>query len=117
VAGIAHPDRFVTMLREAGWNVVDAMAFGDHHRYSANDVAAIDAKLKASGADAVFTTEKDAVRLEARGPLPFNAYRVPLVVQFDPPDTLLAAVMAAACAKASAAFAEASAPKAPRVPR
>ena len=95
VAGIAHPDRFVAMLREAGWNVVDAMAFGDHHRYSANDIAAIDAKVKASGADAVFTTEKDAVRLEARGPLPFGAYRVPLVVQFDPPQALFAAVMAA----------------------
>jgi tetraacyldisaccharide 4'-kinase len=117
IAGIAHPDRFVTTLREAGWNVVDSMAFGDHHRYSANDIAAIDAKLKASGADAVFTTEKDAVRLEARGPLPFSAYRVPLVVQFDPPDTLLASVMAAAFAKASAAFAEASALGAPRVPR
>ena len=94
VAGIAHPDRFVAKLRDAGWNVVDSMTFRDHHRYTATDISAIDTRLKASGAEVVFTTEKDAVRLEARGPLPFDAYRVPLVVQFDPPDTLFAAVMA-----------------------
>jgi tetraacyldisaccharide 4'-kinase len=91
VAGIAHPDRFVAMLKDAGWNVVDSMAFGDHHRYTATDVQAIEARMKASGADAVFTTDKDAVRLAA----PFAACRVPLVVQFDPPDSLFSSVMAA----------------------
>src|SRR5688500_7980681 len=35
IAGIAHPDRFVAMLRDAGWNVVETMAFDDHHRYTA----------------------------------------------------------------------------------
>ncbi len=34
VAGIAHPDRFVQSLKDAGWNVVDSMTFKDHHRYS-----------------------------------------------------------------------------------
>lgn len=91
VAGIAHPDRFVAMLRDGGWNVVESMAFPDHHRYTAIDVAAIEAKLKASGADVVFTTDKDAVRLESLS-CSFPLYRVPLVVQFDPPDTLFAAV-------------------------
>ncbi len=93
VAGIANPSRFVDSLRESGWNVVDSIAFADHHRYTAKDIAAIDAKLKASGADVVFTTEKDAVRLEGLS-LPFAAYRVPLVVQFDPPDALFQSVMA-----------------------
>jgi tetraacyldisaccharide 4'-kinase len=94
VAGIAHPDRFVAMLREAGWNVVDSMAFPDHHRYTAKDLAAIEQKRKVSGADAIFTTDKDAVRLDVHA-LPFVTYRVPLVVHFDPPDALLASVMAA----------------------
>ena len=91
VAGIAHPDRFVAMLRDAGWNVVDSMVFPDHHRYAAKDHAAIEAKLRSSGAEVVFTTDKDAVRLE---PASFPLYRVPLVVRFDPPDTLFASVMA-----------------------
>jgi len=86
------------MLRDAGWNVVESMTFPDHHRYTARDLAAIDAKLKPSGADAVFTTDKDAVRLDSirrsaereGGPV----YRVPLVVQFDPPGALFASVTA-----------------------
>jgi tetraacyldisaccharide 4'-kinase len=109
VAGIANPDPFVSALKNAGWNVVDAMVFGDHHRYSRSDVAAIAARLASSGAAAVFTTDKDAVRLEAlveaglppsRGALRRTGqtrlplYRVPLSVQFDPEDALFAAVRA-----------------------
>ena len=87
------PDRFVQSLREAGWNVVDAMTFPDHHRYSAKDVAAIASRMEASGATAVFTTDKDAVRFEAMVPS-FPLYRVPLVVEFDPPDALFESVKA-----------------------
>ena len=94
VSGIANPRRFVDSLRESGWNIVDSIAFADHHRFTAKDIAAIDAKLQSSGADVVFTTEKDAVRLEGLS-LPFAVYRVPLVVQFDPPDALFQSVMAA----------------------
>jgi tetraacyldisaccharide 4'-kinase len=97
VAGIAHPDRFVAMLRDAGWNVVGSMAFPDHHRYTAHDLTAIEAKRKSSGADVIFTTDKDAVRLGS-----FEAYRVPLTIQFDPPDTLFASVMAVLAAEGAA---------------
>ena len=95
VAGIAHPSRFFETLKNASWNIVDSIAFPDHHRYTAKDLASIDAKLKSAGADAVLTTEKDAVRLEGLS-LPFAAYGVPLVVQFDPPDALFQSVMAVA---------------------
>ena len=93
VAGIANPQRFFDALKNSGWNVVDTIAFPDHHRYTARDIAAIDAKLQSSGADVVLTTEKDAVRLEGLS-LPFAVYRVPLVVQFDPPDALFQSAMA-----------------------
>ena len=93
VAGIANPQRFFDALKTAGWNLADTIAFPDHHRYTSTDIAAIDAKLKSSGADAVFTTDKDAVRLEGLL-LPFTAYRVPLVVQFDPPEALFQSAMA-----------------------
>ena len=94
VAGVANPDRFTASLKGDGWNVVETMVFPDHHRYTAKDIAAIEAKLQSSGADVVFTTEKDGVRLEGLS-LPFAVYRVPLVVQFDPPDALFQSVMAA----------------------
>ncbi len=93
VAGIAHQQRFFDALKSAGWNVVDTIAFKDHHRYTTADVAAVEAKMKTANADVVFTTEKDAVRLEPLT-LPFDAYRVPLHVQFDPPDALMASVLA-----------------------
>ena len=94
VAGIANTNRFFDALRNAGYNILDTIAFPDHHRYTTRDIASIEAKVRSSGADAVFTTDKDAVRLESLA-LPFAAYRVPLVVQFDPPDALFLSVMAA----------------------
>lgn len=92
VAGIAHPRRFFDALKQQH-NVVDTIAFNDHHRYTDADVAAIAAKVKGSGADVVLSTDKDAVRLDSLS-LPFVAYRVPLQVEFDPPDALMASVMA-----------------------
>lgn len=71
------------------------MTFSDHHRYSPKDLAAIEAKMKGAGAAAVFTTDKDAVRLEGLSPS-FPLYRVPLVVEFDPRQALLSSVLAAA---------------------
>ncbi len=94
VAGIAHPDRFVASLKDAGWNVVDSMAFKDHHRYSSADIAAIAARMRSAGATAVFTTDKDAVRFETLGALPFPLFRVPLRVEFDPADALFDSITA-----------------------
>ena len=91
IAGIGEPQQFFDALK-SNYNVVATMAFADHRLYTAADVAAIDAKRKASGAKVVFTTEKDAVRLESLT-LPFAVYAVPLLVQFDPPDALMASVM------------------------
>jgi len=94
VAGIANPDRFVSSLKNAGWNVADSMTFKDHHRYSMSDLAAIAAKMRVAGADAVVTTDKDAVRFESLGDLPFPLYRVPLRVDFEPADALFESIRA-----------------------
>lgn len=93
VAGIANPDRFVRSLKDAGWNVVDAMTFADHHRYSTDDLAAIASRMQSSGASVVFTTDKDAVRFESLNPS-FPLYRVPLIVEFDPPEPLFESIKA-----------------------
>jgi len=88
VAGIAHPEQFTASLTEAGWRVAASIAFPDHHRYSRADVDRIAVAVREAGAGSVFTTEKDAVRLEAFAPFPFPLYRVPLRLQFEPPETL-----------------------------
>ena len=83
----------MSALKEAGWNVVESMAFADHHHYTPRDLTAIHAKMQSAGATAVFTTDKDAVRFQALAPS-FPLYRVPLHVAFDPAETLLASVKA-----------------------
>ena len=94
VAGIANPSRFFDALRDAEWQVADSVTFPDHHRYSRVDLEQIASRVQASGATAVLTTDKDAVRFEALGDLPFALYRVPLVVTFEPADALFESVRA-----------------------
>ena len=94
VAGIANPDRFVDSLKAAGWPIGHSMTFSDHHRYTAQDVQRIAAVFRECGATCVYTTDKDAVRFEALGPLPFPIFRVPLLVEFDPPDVMFESVRA-----------------------
>lgn len=94
LAGIANPERFTESLRAAGWQVADTIVFPDHHRYTHADMERTAAAIARAGASAVFTTDKDAVRVEALGPLSFRIYRVPLTVHFDPADALFGSVAA-----------------------
>lgn len=64
VAGIARPERFRATLGNLGWDVVGWLTYDDHHWYGARDVARIADAARAAGADAIVTTEKDAVRFE-----------------------------------------------------
>jgi tetraacyldisaccharide 4'-kinase len=88
VAGIANPHRFADDVRAAGWMVAGEQWFPDHHPFIAGDVGRIAARVTESNAEAVLTTEKDAVRFEALGSMPFPLYAVPLTVEFDPPTAL-----------------------------
>jgi tetraacyldisaccharide 4'-kinase len=88
VAAIANPQRFADDVRGAGEHVVGEQWFADHHAFTAGDLARIASRVRETGAEAVFTTDKDAVRFEALGPIPFPLYRVPLTVEFDPPAVL-----------------------------
>ena len=65
VAGIARPERFFGAVRSQGWDIAREFVFRDHHWFTARDVDAVRRAAVDAGADAVITTEKDAVRLEA----------------------------------------------------
>jgi tetraacyldisaccharide 4'-kinase len=90
LAGIAAPERFAVDLARAGWEVVDAAFFADHHVYRRADIVRVAARWNACGKPLVLTTEKDAVRLEAVGPLPFPAAAVPLDLIVEPLDEVTA---------------------------
>ena len=95
IAAIGDPSQFFSGLGEAGWDVARTFGFGDHHRYTARDISAIAEAVRAAGADLVLTTEKDAVRLEPLGELPFSWLAVPVTLELSPKETLFETIDAA----------------------
>jgi tetraacyldisaccharide 4'-kinase len=63
LSAIAAPERLADDLAALGSLVVGRALFRDHHRFDAAEVAAALSAAAALGADAVVTTDKDAVRL------------------------------------------------------
>jgi tetraacyldisaccharide 4'-kinase len=65
-AGLADNEQFFSSLRANGLKVVATRSFRDHHRYHPDDITAIRRDAAAAGAEAIVTTEKDAVKIDAR---------------------------------------------------
>jgi tetraacyldisaccharide 4'-kinase len=65
-AGLANNEQFFASLRENGLDVIGTRSFRDHHRYTAGDIAAIKDAARTAGAEAIVTTEKDAVKINDR---------------------------------------------------
>ena len=65
-AGLADNEQFFSSLRANGLNVVATRGFRDHHRYTAADLVSIKEAARAAGAEAIVTTEKDAVKIDDR---------------------------------------------------
>lgn len=62
LSGIASPKGFENSLRTLGAKVVWCERYADHHRYDASEVLYALNRTADMGADALVTTEKDAVR-------------------------------------------------------
>ena len=74
LSGIAVPQSFENSLRAMGAKVVHCERYADHHRYNAQEI--IDAVNRASDlhAEALLTTEKDAVRFPRLESTPVPVY-------------------------------------------
>jgi tetraacyldisaccharide 4'-kinase len=83
--GIANPSRFTNLLRELGVDVRGCLSFPDHHPYPAASLEKIALSFAASGAEAVVTTEKDAIKIAPAGTalesLPLHAFRIGLDIE------------------------------------
>jgi tetraacyldisaccharide 4'-kinase len=62
--GIANPGSFSLILHKLNAKITGSEEYPDHHSYSSEDVAFLQGKAGESGAEALVTTEKDAVKLE-----------------------------------------------------
>lgn len=81
--GIGNPLAFAEDILQVGINIVSESFFADHHAFKQEDVDRITRSALDAGADAVVTTEKDAVRLEGltHGDVPI--YAAQLEIQSD----------------------------------
>lgn len=63
VSSIGNPDAFERTLRGLDAEVVNSIAFKDHHWYDSSDIERIEVAAATAGVDHIVTTEKDGVRL------------------------------------------------------
>jgi tetraacyldisaccharide 4'-kinase len=84
VTGIARPERVMVSAQEAGWTVAGTRYFNDHHQYSRAEVDALVERARATGAQALLTTAKDAVRFAPHEPLALPLLVLPLEVTIEP---------------------------------
>lgn len=102
-AGIAHPAEFFSSLRSHGLDPITALAFRDHHRYTAADIAYIAQSSTAANANLILTTEKDVVRIDAAALAQLTAaaplHAVPLRTEILHSETCLAQILALCNAK------------------
>lgn len=68
--GIGNPASFKKSVVDRGGNIVGERIYPDHYWYSAEDLEEIFSEAPRMAADAIMTTEKDAVRLIDRDLLP-----------------------------------------------
>ena len=79
-AGIGRPEKFFATLRACGATLAAERAFADHHRFSAEEIAALESEAGRLDARLV-TTEKDHVRLDAAVQARIAA--LPVTLAFD----------------------------------
>lgn len=84
-AGIGRPEKFFDSLGEIGADIVDAVAFPDHHTFTQDDIMKLVEKAAKHEA-ALVTTRKDYVRLSDDAKMMTTVFDIELV--FDNPKKL-----------------------------
>ena len=88
-AGLGNPRAFVTSLAQSRARVAAFLVFPDHHPYTPADWQAVCEVACREEAEALVTTEKDVVRLDAFWPLPVPLYTLRITVDIAPHDSPL----------------------------
>jgi tetraacyldisaccharide 4'-kinase len=81
IAGIAAPERLLADLSALGCRVVGQALYRDHHAFTAAELENAARSATAAGADAVVTTEKDAVRASWPATPPLIVHRIEAVLE------------------------------------
>jgi tetraacyldisaccharide 4'-kinase len=92
--GIARPQQFFAMVRGAGVEPAEEVAFRDHHAYDASDIRRLRTMRDQLGAGGFLTTEKDVLNL---GPLRSSLESLAIAklrVSIDRPEELVDTILA-----------------------
>jgi tetraacyldisaccharide 4'-kinase len=81
--GIGNPGAFVNDLRQWGLQIVGQRFFPDHHRFTTQDAAQIEAEADAAGAGGVICTEKDIFNLGGASSSSFGVRYCSISMQMD----------------------------------
>ena len=81
LSGIASPKGFENSLRHLGAKVVWCERYADHHRYDSSEVLYALNRTADMGADALVTTEKDAVRFPRLEPSPVRCLYLRIAIE------------------------------------
>ena len=84
--GLGNPEAFRRTLRRMGVEPVAWVDFEDHHRYRARELRRISEGMRAQGATALVTTEKDVMNLcessdDLLAPLPLYWLKVGMTIE------------------------------------
>ncbi len=96
-AGIGSPERFFATVKRAGIDAPVCKAFDDHHRFTAEEAAALIMQAEHEGLS-LLTTEKDRARMSgepALAALAQRAHTLPITIIFDEEEKLRGLLMAA----------------------
>ena len=82
LSGIAQPESFEQSLVTLGADLVYARKFADHHRFTQQEILNVINRSKKKQAEAIITTQKDAVRFPKidRRDLPIYFMRVEIKI-------------------------------------
>jgi len=82
---LGNPQAFFTHARRSQLQLTHTRAFPDHHAYTQNDIDALSREAARTGARALLTTAKDAVKLQHLSfPLPCFVLEIELVFDDEP---------------------------------
>lgn len=79
--GVANPAEFAATLADLGLSPEERLDFRDHQRYGERQLARLREAADRTGASLLVTTEKDAVKLGGRAPLPVVTVRLGVEVE------------------------------------
>jgi tetraacyldisaccharide 4'-kinase len=85
--GVGNPRAFFLNVKREGFELKRARSFADHHRYTRAEVKEIEAEARASGAEVLLTTAKDAVKLRELN-FEMACYAVEIELEIDDAEAL-----------------------------